>query len=62
MTNIESLFLFTFIFTSLTILKVVFRFTRALLQDPPQPFMISNRELVFLGLSVSYFLTYLIQL
>jgi len=62
MNNLESLFLFAFIFTLLSVSRTTFRFTSALLQNPPKPFLMSNRELVFLGLSISYVITYLIKL
>jgi hypothetical protein len=62
MFNLDSLFLFTFIFSIMAVLRTVFRFVRALLQDPPTPLVLSSRELIFLGMSISYILTYLIQL
>jgi hypothetical protein len=62
MINLDSLFLFTFIFSILTVLRTVFRFISALLQNPPKPFVMSSRELFLLGITVSYALTYLIKL
>ena len=59
MHNIESVFFFIFIFTILVTLKNVTKFVGALLQKNPQPLVYSNRELINLGLCVSYILTYL---
>jgi hypothetical protein len=62
MNNLDSLFLFVFILSILTVIRTVFRFLRALLQNPPAPLVLSSRELIFLGISISYVITYLIQL
>ena len=62
MNNLDSLFLFVFILSTLTVIRTVFRFLRALLQNPPTPLVLSSRELIFLGISISYVITYLIQL
>ena len=62
MYNIDSLFLFLNIFSILIILRVIQRFMKALLSNPPIPMVMSNRELIFLGLSLAYTLTYFIKL
>jgi len=62
MNNLDSLFLFAFIFSILTVIRTVFRFLRALLQTTPTPLLLSSRELIFLGISISYAITYLIKL
>jgi hypothetical protein len=60
MHNIGTIYLFIFVFTILVTLKNVTKFLRALLQKEPKPLVYSNRELIFLGLSLSYIITYLI--
>jgi hypothetical protein len=61
MNNLDTIFLFVFIFSVLTVVRTVFRFIRALSQTPPTKMVLSGRELIFLGLSVTYCLTYLIR-
>ncbi len=61
MLNIENIFLFLFIFSILTNLRVVIKFISALLQDPPQKLVLSSRELFFNGLMLSYLITYIIK-
>ena len=61
MNNLDSIFLFIFIFSVLTVVKTVFRFISALSQTPPTKLVLSGRELIFLGLAVTYCLTYFIQ-
>lgn len=60
MNNLESTYLFLFIFATLSVLRTVFRFISSLLQNPPQKLVMSDRELILLGASISYCLTYLI--
>ncbi len=59
MHNIESVYFFILVFTILVSLKNVLKFMGALLQREPKPLDYSNRELIFLGLSVSYIITYI---
>jgi hypothetical protein len=61
MNNIENIFLFIFIFTILTTLRGLFRVLGSLLQNEPKPIVFSNRELIFLGLSISYITTYILK-
>jgi hypothetical protein len=61
MHNIDAIYLFIFIFSILVSLKNVTKFIGALLQKEPQPLVYSNRELIFLGISISYIITYLLQ-
>jgi hypothetical protein len=61
MHNIDTIYLFTFIFSILVSLKNVTKFISALLQKEPEPLFYSNRELIFLGISISYIITYLLQ-
>jgi hypothetical protein len=60
MLNIESVFIFLLIFNFLYVVNLVFRLIRALIK--PERFILSKLELLFLGLSLSYISTYLIQL
>jgi hypothetical protein len=61
MNNLDTIFLFIFIFSVLTVVRTVFRFIRALSLTPPTRLVLSGRELIFLGLAVTYCLTYLIR-
>jgi hypothetical protein len=61
MHNIDAIYLFIFIFSILVSLKNVTKFIGALLQKEPEPLVYSNRELIFLGISISYIITYLLQ-
>jgi hypothetical protein len=61
MHNIESIYFFIFVFTILVVLKNITKFISALLSKDPKPIGYSNRELIFLGLSLSYLITYLLQ-
>ena len=61
MHNIDTIYLFVFVFTILVSLKNVTKFIGALLQKEPKPLVYSNRELIFLGLSISYIITFLIS-
>jgi hypothetical protein len=61
MHNIDTIYLFIFIFSILVSLKNVTKFISALLQKEPKPLFYSNRELIFLGISISYIITYLLQ-
>jgi hypothetical protein len=61
MHNIDTIYLFIFVFTILVTLLNVLKFLRALLQREPKPLVLSNRELLLLGTSISYLITYLSQ-
>jgi hypothetical protein len=61
MINYNVIFLFVFIFSTLIILRTVFKFISSLLQNPPQKMVISSKELLLIGLSTSYFLTYILS-
>jgi hypothetical protein len=62
MHNIETIYLFIFVFTILVTLRNVARFISALLQNEPKPLVYSNRELILFGLSLSYIITYILTL
>jgi hypothetical protein len=59
MHNIDTIYFFIFVFTILVLLKNVTKFIGALLQRNPKPLVYSNRELIILGLAISYIITYL---
>ena len=62
MNDFNTIYLFVFIFSMLTVLRTVFRFIVSLLQESPQKLVLSSRELIFLAISISYCLTYIIKL
>lgn len=59
MLNINTIFFFLFIFSVLVLLRTVFKYIGALLQKEPNQVLISGRELIYLGLSISYIITYI---
>jgi hypothetical protein len=61
MNNINTIFLFVFIFSLLTVLRTVARIMSSLFSNPPKKFEWYRGELVYLGLAITYCLTYLIQ-
>jgi hypothetical protein len=61
MTNIDTIYLFMFIFSTLSVFRVVVKFIFSLLQTLPERLVMSNREILFQGVSLSYVITYTIQ-
>ena len=59
MFNLETIFVFFFIFSILYVANVIFKFIKALVK--PEIFDLGKTGLLFLGLSLSYIITYLIQ-
>jgi len=59
MNNIDSILFFIFVFTVLVVTKNIFRFISTLSQKEPKPLLYSDRELISLGLSLSYIITFL---
>ena len=59
MHNVETIYFFIFVLTTLVLLRTVTKFVSALSQKEPKPLVLSDRELIFLGLSLSYFITYI---
>ena len=59
MLNIDNLFFFIFIFSVLVVLRTTFRLIGTLSQDSGTRVIKSDRELVTLGLTISYIITYL---
>lgn len=62
MINFQTLYLFLFIFSILTNIRLVTKFMSALLHNPPKKLDLSSRELFFQGLTLSYMITYIIKL
>ena len=60
MINTHAIAIFVFVFSTLVLLKTVFKFLSSLLQTPPQKLILSNRELIYNGLSLSYIITYIL--
>jgi hypothetical protein len=58
MLNWESLFLFLFVFTTLVLLKSSSKLIGALLG---KNIIFTHREILFIGLSLSYWITYILQ-
>jgi len=61
MHNIETIYLFIFVFAILVVSKNTTKFISALLSSEPKLLVYNNRELIFLGLSLSYLITYILQ-
>jgi len=59
MLNVDAVFFYTFVFSILVISRLLFKFLGTLLQKEPKPLVLSNRELIFTGLVISYLITYL---
>lgn len=61
MANIDSIFLFIFIFSILVTMKNFTKFVSALLSKELKAQIFNNRELIIFGMSISYILTYIIS-
>lgn len=61
MNSINTFFLFVFIFSVLTVFKTVTRLVSSLFSNPPKRFQWNRGELIYLGLAISYCLTYIIK-
>lgn len=61
MHDIETVYRFIFIFSILISLRGLMKVISALLQKDPKPLVYSNRELISLGLSFTYIITYLLS-
>lgn len=58
--NIDSIFLFVFIFSSLFITRIIANIILSIMATPPKKIIYTNRNLLYLGLTLSYIITYLI--
>jgi hypothetical protein len=61
MDNLNTIFLFVFIFSVLTVLRTVGRIISSLFSNPPKPIVWGKWELIFLGFAISYCLTFIIK-
>lgn len=61
MTDNDTIFLFVFIFSTLTVVKTVARIISSLFSNPPKQMVWGKWELIFLGLAISYCLTFIIK-
>lgn len=60
MLNLDTLFLFIFIFSILSSVRILFKFIISLLRTPPNPLVMVNGEIFYHGIMFTYLLTYLI--
>jgi len=60
MNSIETLYLFIFILSLLSAIRVVVKFIKALNTTPPEPLILSYTETIINGLFFSYIITYII--
>jgi|694.fasta_scaffold152064_2 hypothetical protein len=61
MININTIFLFLFIFSIVSCLRIFFKFLISIFQEQPQAIIFDTKSLFFYGCSISYIITYLIQ-
>jgi hypothetical protein len=61
MTEINTIYLFVFIFSTLTVLKTVGRIVSSLFSPLPKPIVWGKWELILIGLAITYCLTYIIK-
>jgi hypothetical protein len=59
--NLQTIYLFIFIFSLLFNLRIGFKFIISIFQNPPVKINFNKYELIFIGLSLSYIITYLIS-
>jgi hypothetical protein len=53
--------IFAAVFTSLSLIRLLINFVKALLSNPPQKFEVGQRALVYYGLAASYLITLIIM-
>ena len=61
MLNTDTLFLFLFIFSIVSCLRLIFKFFISIFQEQPQKIILDTKSLFFYGVSISYIITYLIR-
>jgi hypothetical protein len=59
MLNVETIFLYVFVFSILVTLRLLTKFISALLH--PEEKILRGRELIIHGIFLSYFITYIIK-
>jgi hypothetical protein len=55
-------FTFVFIFSCFYLIKTIFEFFRAVFSTPPKPIEYSENKKLYIGLIISFILTYLIYI
>jgi hypothetical protein len=53
--------IFAAVFSSLSLIRLLINFIKALLSNPPQKFEVGQRALVYYGLAASYLITLIIM-
>jgi hypothetical protein len=61
MNNLNSIFLFIFVFSILILVRGLGKVIGALSQKVPLVVVFSDRELILLGTSISYIITYILS-
>jgi hypothetical protein len=61
MNSTDTIFLFVFIYSVLTVVRTVARIISSLISNPPKRMEWYRGELIYLGLAISYCLTFIIK-
>ena len=61
MLNTDTIFLFLFIFSTISWVRLAFKFFISIFQEEPQRIVFDTRSLFLYGISISYIITYLIK-
>ena len=61
MVNIDTIFLFLFVFSIITIKKVILQFLILIKNDQPRTLQFKKVELTLYGIALSYIITYMIE-
>lgn len=61
MLNINTIFLFLFIFSSISLLRIFLIFLSMVKQDSPEKLKLNKTEIIYNMVLFSYFFTYIIQ-
>lgn len=61
MVNIDTIFLFLFVFSIITITKVILQFLILIKNDQPKTLQFKKAELTLYGIALSYIITYMIE-
>lgn len=60
MHNVESIYFFILVFAVLFTIRTLLKFISALSKSTPKPFVFTDRELIILGTTISYIITYIV--
>lgn len=61
MLAVENIFLFLFIFSVLAVIKTTLTLLIGVFSNPPQKVVFTNTENIFLGVFLSYIITYILN-